>query len=250
MYLLSNHPKKSMRFVAGSPAVIHHDALIVGDLHFGMEHSLHKKGIYTKDISRIVCDELISLLEKTKSKKLILLGDVKENILSVDAITRQMVARLSESAQVIIVKGNHDGAIEKLGVETHPPAGFVYKGLGLCHGHALPAPELMEQAHIISAHHHPQLEMVDASGTVHAVPCVVVAPVDLEFAQKQYPNVEKNLSLVLLPAFNRMLGNAINNPKQRLFGPLFKNNLFKYDDALLYNLEGTVIGAGSMRKRI
>jgi len=98
-----------MDFLYNAPAILHKNALIVGDTHFGIEQKLEKKGIHYNNFSNIVSERLENLLKETKAKKLIILGDAKEYILSMDEITNKILSRLANLTDLTIVKGNHDG---------------------------------------------------------------------------------------------------------------------------------------------
>ena len=77
-----------MRFITNEPAVFHKGALIIGDTHFGIEEKLKLQGIYNDHFSEMMLERIIKLVRMTKAKRLILLGDVKDNITSVDRKTR------------------------------------------------------------------------------------------------------------------------------------------------------------------
>ncbi|MEM5814737.1 MAG: hypothetical protein QXD77_02880, partial [Candidatus Aenigmatarchaeota archaeon] len=84
-----------MRFIYDAPAILHKEALIVGDTHFGMEEKLRSKGIYDEQFSMRLFSKLKGLILAHKAKKLILLGDVKEDITMLDRKTEDILARLS-----------------------------------------------------------------------------------------------------------------------------------------------------------
>ena len=54
--------------------------LVIADLHIGLEYELRKKGIFIFSQYEKMKNRIISLLEKTKAKRIILLGDLKHNI--------------------------------------------------------------------------------------------------------------------------------------------------------------------------
>lgn len=232
-----------MKFLYDAPAILHEGALIIGDTHFGMEDKLHKKGIYAGDFSERMFQRIQQLLENTKAKKLILLGDVKESISVVDQKTMEIIPRLQMLAEVIIVRGNHDGGIERTGAKTIPSEGFVYSRLGLMHGHSWPKKELMQCDYLVCGHQHPMIGKHDTLGKFHSESVWVFADCDPEKISEHYDSFNEKIKLILMPAFNPLVGSALNFFSEKQFGPLLNNNLFKLNDALLFRLNGISLGA-------
>lgn len=231
-----------MRFVYGEPAVLHKGALILGDTHFGIEQKLERKGVHYSGISDHVLQKLLSLIKRTGAKRLIILGDVKENITGVDWMTRNIFARLQKQIHVTVVRGNHDGGIEQICKDTKPADGYVYGELGLLHGNAWPAAELMRTGYIISAHQHPQIEIRDRSGKIYKEPAWFVLPPHRTKIKSYYGAFNEKTKLVLMPAFNPLVGNAMKLNVAEHLGPLLYNKLFKLNDALVYRLNGACLG--------
>ncbi|MFH2100710.1 MAG: metallophosphoesterase [Candidatus Micrarchaeota archaeon] len=231
-----------MKFLYNAPALLHKGALIVGDTHFGMEAKLRKKGVHAGNFSEIIFERLQKLIEETKAKKLILLGDVKENITMVDPITSRIISKLRMLAEVIIVRGNHDGGIEGTGAGIKPSEGFVYENLGLAHGHSWPAKELMQCDYLVCGHQHPMVRVKDSLGKFHSEPVWVIADADPEKIGEHYEKFNPKIKLVLMPAYNPLVGSAINFPSEKQLGPLLNNKLFKLNRALLFRLDGPSLG--------
>jgi putative SbcD/Mre11-related phosphoesterase len=231
-----------MRFLYNTPAILHRDALVIGDTHFGMEEKLRKKGIYNSALSEQLFWRAKRLLLEYKPKKLILLGDVKENITTLDETTNNILSRLSMLAEVIIVKGNHDGSISEKNAQIVGPEGFVYCGVALAHGHAWPAEELMRCKTLVVAHQHPLITLTDRSGKRHNEAVWLFAECNAKKISKYYKSFNPNIKLVLLPAFNPLIGSPLNSSTKTHLGPLLNNKLFKVNDALLSKLDGTSLG--------
>ena len=234
-----------MKFLYNAPAVLHYGALIIGDTHFGMEAKLRGKGIYDENISERIVEKIEKLLKETKAEKLIIAGDVKENILETDKKTLEILKSLSGITELIIVKGNHDGGIEKCGlsgVEVVSAEGFVYKKVGVVHGHSWPGKDVMKCDYIISAHQHPQIMMEDRSGKIHREAAWLIAEPDVKKIGDHYENFNKNIKLVLIPAFNPLVGSIIDISEKRRLGPILNNKLFKLNDALVVKLDGCFVG--------
>jgi putative SbcD/Mre11-related phosphoesterase len=230
-----------MKFLYNAPAIYYKKALIIGDTHFGIESKLLSRGIYYQNFSNDIFEKIKSLLAETKAEKLIILGDVKEKITSLDAKTADILARLSLLTELIIVRGNHDGGIEGSAAKIISSKGFVYGKLALVHGHAFPGKDCMNADYLISAHQHPQLSIVDKSGKRHNEPVWIFAESDPKTISNHYTEFNRKIKLILMPAFNPLVGATFNSKDSRL-GPILSNNLFKINAATIYRLEGTRLG--------
>lgn len=232
-----------MKFLYNAPAILHKGALIVGDTHFGIEAKLRRRGIYDEQFSMRLFSRLKELILEHGAKKLILLGDVKEDITTLDAKSEEVLAKLSLLCEIIIARGNHDGGIERCAnARVIPAGGFVYEGLGLFHGHSWPADGLVECEYLVSGHQHPMIALTDSFGRRHSEPAWIIAPPNAGKIAARYGNFNKRLKLVLMPAFNPLVGAPIDFTSEEHLGPLLNNNLFKLDDALVFRLDGTALG--------
>lgn len=232
-----------MKFLYNAPAILHKGALIVGDTHFGMEDKLRRRGIFDEGFSMRLFSRLKELIVAHKAKKLILLGDVKEDITMLDKRTEDILAKLSMLCEVTIVRGNHDGGIEHCAnAEVAGAGGFVYGGLGLAHGHSWPDDELMSCSHLVVGHQHPLVTITDAFGRKRSEPVWAVAPPNAKTMAGRYKKFNKKIKLVLMPAFNPLVGSAINYDEKERLGPLLNNNLFKLNRAIVFRLDGTCLG--------
>lgn len=234
-----------MRFLYNEPAVLHHGALIIGDTHFGMEQKLREHGIYDNTLSDRIFERIKNLLKKTKARKIIIAGDVKDSITGFDEKADIALKKISKIAEVIIVKGNHDGGIEKYEtpkIKICQPEGIEYFNVGIVHGHAWPNEKIMECRYLISAHQHPQVMFIDKTGKAHKEPVWLVVEADDRILKKYYKNRNKKIKLILMPAFNPLVGSTINKQKEKQLGPIFNKKLFKLNDALVFRLNGCLIG--------
>lgn len=232
-----------LKFLYESPAIVLGSSLIIGDTHFGIEEKMKKKGVFDKTFSLRMSQNIIDLLEQNNCDEVIFLGDVKENITQIDNYAFQSLEKISKVAKITIVRGNHDGGIEKyLKAKIIDSSGFVKNNVGLFHGHTWPDEKLMESDFLICGHQHPLLKIKDSSGKVHSEPAWFVCEPNSKNIVDKYPNFNKKIHLILLPSFNPFLGNAINLTSEKHLGPLLNNKLFKLDSALVYRLNGTCLG--------
>jgi len=229
-----------MKFVSGAEAAIVKDSLVISDLHLGMEQELFRRGIRIGDFTDYLIDKTLLLLRETRCKNLIILGDIKENVVSLEGEVRRYFDSVLPHASVTVCKGNHDGNIERIsGISVAPPEGIMLHGIGMLHGHAWPAPELMECRTILMGHNHPQLTFFDG-GKKEPHPVWVFCGQEKPSIRKKYPSYNNDLKLVLMPSFNPLLGNDIE--RFGGLGPVFRNKLFKWNTAIVYTLHGTRLG--------
>lgn len=232
-----------MKFLYNAPAILHKGAVIVGDTHFGMEGKLRRKGIYDDGFSMRLCGKLEELIRTHNAARVIFLGDVKEEITMLDRKTEEVLSRLSMLCKITVVRGNHDGGIERdKELEVAPSEGMVYEGLGLLHGHSWPGQELMHCDYLVMGHQHPMVAIRDAFGRAHREAAWIIAPADEERAAERYRKFNRNIKLIMMPAFNPLVGSTINYDEEERLGPLLNNKLFKLNDALVFRLDGTCLG--------
>jgi hypothetical protein len=144
---------------------------------------------------------------------------------------------------VTVVRGNHDGGIEREGnLEIAPAEGMIYEGLALVHGHSWPADKLMECEYLVMGHQHPMISITDAFGKQHREAAWIIAPADEEKLAERYKKFNKKIKLILMPAFNPLVGSTLNYDEKEHLGPILNNKLFKLDDAIVFRLDGTCLG--------
>ena len=228
-----------MKFIYHKPAILHKNALIIGDTHFGIEERLRTKGISYNKISEQLTEKIIETIKQTRAKKLIILGDIKDKIGVMDKITERCLEKLSEHAELILVMGNHDGGLEFEHAKIVQTEGFVYEKLGLAHGHAWPEEELMNADYLINAHQHPIIRLKDRSGKTRTERVWIIAPPDKQKIKEHYKTFNENIQLIIMPAFNPLVGSEITN---ETMGPLLNNKLFKLISSNIYTLDGLFLG--------
>jgi hypothetical protein len=229
-----------MRFVTGFEAALLKDTLIICDLHLGMERQLFQRGVRFGGLTDFLIEKTLALLSKTKARRLVILGDIKENVVAVESEARRYFESVSPHAEIIVCKGNHDGNLERIAsIKTVGPEGFVLHNTGLFHGHAWPVPELMQCETILMGHNHPQLTFFE-SGKKEPRPIWMFCPPNNKKINARYGHFNDGIRLVLMPSFNPLLGNDIS--AMGGLGPLFRNKLFKWEGAIVYTLGGTRLG--------
>ncbi|MFA5333442.1 MAG: metallophosphoesterase [Candidatus Nanoarchaeia archaeon] len=144
------------------PMAIIKDYLVISDLHIGFEKGLQSKG-YTIFSQTKKMLKTIKLAKKGVCK-LIILGDLKDEIsYSYKKSITEFLAELSKIfKEIILIKGNHDGLIEKyaknfenVAVKTE----LLLDDYLFIHGHKMPSKEaLMKAKTLIVGHFHSNYE--------------------------------------------------------------------------------------------
>ena len=264
-----------LKFLYNKPAILYKGAFIIGDTHFGIEERLKEKGI-NLDFSKMLLEKLKKDFQETDAEKLIILGDIKHKITGTDYQTEKILEELngfcdlkianvgegnfqslcsSTTAQkvertneLIIVKGNHDGGLEELGLKVIPPSGFVYKSLGLIHGHSWPKEELMNAKYLIMAHQHPLYEFKDKFGIRKSEPAFIFSNPNIRNLKKHFKKFNEEIQCILIPAYNPLIGSSFNVSEKKL-GPIFYNNLFKWNSIMVYNIKGILLRCFNGKKK-
>ena len=271
------------------PAILlqenHDRALVVSDLHIGWERLLSQRGVHVPSQTPKIKNMLFKLIKETKPTHLILLGDIKDAITKVALEEWKDIPEFFEDIQekvpdIQVVLGNHDGNLEPLLPETIkilPPTGTSFGDVGLFHGHAWPAPELLECRSLITGHIHPTVAIRDPMGFRMTKQVLVKAPCNGEQLAKAVLNhlgakmetdssgvlnechkVKLNVSqLFIMPSFNQFLGgrpiNKIKRGKKKTdayIGPILRSGCVNIDDAEVYLLDGTFLGTVDQLKAL
>ena len=232
------------------PALTVGSALVIGDLHIGVESHMRAKGFHL--ISRT--NEMLKEIDKAADdcvNRLIVLGDVKD---SVPGSTKQeyreipdFFEKLFERFDIIdVVRGNHDTSIEEFlpgRVKVHPATGMRLDDVGLAHGHRWPSADVMSCRTLVMAHNHPAVMFVDGVGKITTEPCWIRGRFSA-VSDDVYPSLPE--SFIVIPAFNRMLGGSpMNSAGTEPIGPILGSGLVDFDGSRFYLLDGVDLGRRS-----
>ncbi|MEW6328856.1 MAG: metallophosphoesterase [Candidatus Micrarchaeota archaeon] len=239
-----------LKLVCGEPALIHNKTLVVADLHLGIENEFAARGIRIGSLTDSTKEGIISLARAFRARRILLLGDVKHNVpnISWQEYTELpgFFAALQRIAEVEVVPGNHDGGLERsTNARIHPSSGFIEGNVAFAHGHAWPSEEAMRADYLVLAHSHPAIELIDKMGYRSIEKVWVVGGIG-KTARERYPNANLKMKVIIMPAFNELVGGAVLNrargAREGLLGPLLKNEIFKLDDAQVFLLSGVPLG--------
>lgn len=248
--------------------------LVVTDLHLGFEYPLSAMGINIPSQTPKIQSKLLRILKEVRPSRLILLGDVKHSISRISLQEWKELPAFFESIlelvnTIDIIPGNHDGDLTPLtprSIKISSARGIVVDGdkrVGVFHGHAWPKINLLKTDYLVMGHNHPVIHFEDEFGyrTVRRV--WIKASIDLgelrnslspykEFKSKdtistslpERKNLPEMRKLIIMPAFNDMLGGLQMNgkPSSSLLGPLLRSGCVDIDNAEAYLLDGSYLG--------
>ncbi len=236
-----------MRFVNGEPALIlNRDTLVIGDVHVG--YSEKNEVSRRLNLEEVMLEKLKELHERFHLSNLIILGDLKDEILSVPPKVYLFVRELQEIfSRVILVKGNHDAGMEVVkGVEVVPSSGMIFREgnrrIGLIHGHSWPKEEMFNCDYLITAHQHTHIKMYDKLGKMYMKKVWVIAPVSVDSIKERVSSFNPNLKIIILPAFHPLIYGVELGKGWKGIGPVLSNELFNIKDGEVYSLEGVYLG--------
>ncbi len=208
---------RKLKKVFGAPACVLGNRLVIADLHVGIEKELAKEGIRVRVDPSPMLEEILRLLNLTRARELLVLGDLKHDVYGASWQERKALQEFVENipVPVTLFKGNHDGGIEEwLDIPVVQPQGKRVLGYWLLHGHARPPEE--EKGPFLAAHSHPALSFQDPFGGVSV--------------EKVWVEQE---DLIIMPAFNPLIGGSdvrkgIAGPMKKYYDPK-KARLFLLD---------------------
>lgn len=245
-----NEPALTFRTqVEGAPRTY----LVAGELHLGLESELARRGAYLRSRSLLLADRLLGLARDRDATRLILLGDVKHRVGRLSRQERRDVPaffdRLAPFERVDIALGNHDVGLRSLlpaarypHVRFHPAGGFLLPGrpepVACLHGHAWPAPRLVEARTFLVGHTHAAAVLVDEHGQSRTEWAWFRARLDPRVTRKKYGRTS-TARVIVFPPFNPLCGGAPIN-REGLLGPFAK--LVDWSSAELVLLDGRSLG--------
>jgi metallophosphoesterase superfamily enzyme len=239
----------NLEFFGDGPALViegEQRLLIVTDLHFGIEADLSAHGLHFRSRSSERLEHLLKTIDSTDPDMLILLGDIKH---SIPSLNRQEYYEMPEIFNAIrsripirVFPGNHDIGIERylIDAELQPRNGAIIDGVGYLHGHMHPSPHLAGHLMVVG-HHHPLFLLKDEVGCSLQTPAYLRAGLDMERLGMATTYEKTSPTRVLfMPSFNEIAGYDIHQIIKNPFSPL--SRCMKSAEAEIILADGTYIG--------
>jgi putative SbcD/Mre11-related phosphoesterase len=263
--------KMKIQLIHNEPALLIEEKprriLVVADLHLGYERVLFKKERFSTKLSEGLAKHLQQLVTKINPTEIIILGDLKHSIrnfsLSEFREVASLLRKLTEVAQLFVIRGNHDADLELvIPDETTliPSSGmhldFSTTRLYLTHGHAQPTESLLESDLLIMGHIHPMIAIPTIQDRFSTRRVWVKTRWKTSFLEtlhrwfeptKIQQAIEKNqieqMRIIIMPAFLDLLqGHTLNRDKTapKLGIPLFQHLDLNAAEIIL--LDQTLLG--------
>lgn len=223
-------------FVTNHPALVIRKTIIIADIHIGLEHELWKAGVSVPSQITPIVERLKTIKTLTKSKRLVINGDIKHGVPAISRLEERgipvLMKKLSSEFDVTVVKGNHDGNIERLIADVDVMPYFKLGSFVATHGHrSLDAKEIKKAKTIAIGHNHLGVAFHDPSGLVMKEQCWVIGLGKGEYDGRK---------IIIMPAFNQLCGITPASEDAKLLGPIAKSVLLPQSD--VYLLDGTHLG--------
>lgn len=215
-------------FVKNEPAMKVGKYLIISDVHIGLTRDIWESGVSLPSQAAPMAKRLNALMRMTKTSGLIIVGDLKHKTTGISTQERREVPEFLRSLKfkkILIVKGNHDGHVEKLAggmKNVSVRKSFSVGGCCFTHGHRKVR---TSKKIIVVGHNHLCVRFRDDVGAVYAEPVWV-----------RGKSGEK--TIIIMPAFNELCGYYSAN-KAKFHGPIASG---VGNSAHVYMLDGVDIG--------
>ncbi len=214
-------------FITNHPAMIIGDYLVIADVHLGITRVLYEHGVSLPSQVKAFAGRVNRLKAMTRAKQLVILGDLKHNIPNITWQERKEIPEflsLLKFEKIIIIKGNHDGNIERLVPDKKKikvRKSLVVGDYYLAHGHMKAE---TKKKIIVIGHSQPHIRFRDKFAS-YVEPCWLKG------------KIKDSKTLIIMPAFNELCGATIVN-EQPMIGPVAKG----LRNAHAYLLDGTDVG--------
>ncbi|MBI4894928.1 MAG: metallophosphoesterase [Candidatus Aenigmarchaeota archaeon] len=224
-------------FITNKPAMIIENRkeryLLIGDLHLGLTSEWRRKGVSAYSQVKDFISKISEMKKQTKASHLVMIGDVKHKVTGISWQEEHEIPEFLSLLEkmfkkVIIIKGNHDGHIEKL-IEKKSKVKVVKSLIigeyFITHGHRKVK---TRKKYIIIGHNQPAVKLRDRIGASYTIPCWVIGKIK-----------DKDQELIIMPAFNPLSGSGIVNENE-FIGPIAK--YLDTKNAKIHLLDGTDLG--------
>lgn len=200
-------------------------ALIISDLHLGLESLMADSGVYIPKFQlEETKEDLKEISDKRNFEKLIVSGDIKHEFSETSYQEKVEVEEFIEFSQTLaeeiyLVKGNHDNYLiypVKKYENVELEESFVFDGVNFIHGdkkvEGMNGPDI---EYVIMGHEHPALSLTDEVGAREKIRCFL------------FGKMKNGKKLIVMPAFSRLAeGSQMNQVRDKdLLSPVLKDML-------------------------
>lgn len=238
-----------IRFVYNKPMIIvsHNDrnALVIGDVHIGIERKLKKKGLEVDNLTGRMTSDILDTAAEFNVNEIIILGDIKESILYPERYERFQIEKFLKELSIynlILLSGNHDSHINeiaKIKLETE----YVFGNNVFLHGNRWPSEKSMMSDFIFIGHNHMAVSIKENGYVVYNDKVWLKAKLSIKNAHLRYKKFNKKIEMIAVPAFNPFItGFNILQDKEPI-SPIIKNGIFDYQNGNIYTLNGDILGS-------
>lgn len=236
-----------MKFLT-EPALLIGKALVITDLHLGIEYEIFKSGITVPSQIERIEKRIDKLIKQTKANHLVILGDLKHQVPNISWQEYKEIPLFLEhfsKLKISVIKGNHDGGIERLAskdIDVYEPSGFKINDFLLTHGHAWPNKKDLKAKYLVMGHVHPAIEFL--TGNFRTVePCWLKCEIDNGKLKEKFGIKTSFKQGIVIPSFNHLIGGmAFNSKDFEPLGPLLKNEILRWKKSEVYLSDGTFLG--------
>jgi len=202
-------------FVKNYPAMKIDDYLIVADLHIGITKEFYENGVPMPFQGETLGMRINRLNKITRTKKTIILGDVKHRVPGTSFHEKDELIKFFDSLDndSIVIKGNHD---VNFSFPVPVKEKMIIGDFVLSHGHRRIETDKIN----VIGHNHPVLRMKDGLGNFYTEQVWV-----------------RTANVIIMPAFNPLAGGHDVSEK-KFMGPIAK----KITNPDIYLLDGTYLG--------
>lgn len=201
--------------------------LVIADVHIGLTKELWESGVSLPSQVKKFAERLNGLKGITKTKNLIIVGDLKHKITGASIQEKREIPEflgMLKFSKIIVIKGNHDGFIEHLVkglANVTIRKSFSIGDYAFTHGHRSIK---TKKKIIVVGHNHLCVKFRDDVGAVYNEPAWVRGKIN-------------GKTIIIMPAFNELCGYyAVNK------GSFHGHIASKLKNPRIYLLDGTDIG--------
>ena len=223
--------------------------IVAADLHVGFETYSFKNEVNLNPeiICQNVNDTLLRLVKLSKADGIILLGDLKSNILGITRLERHSIsmvlASLSRNTEVYIIPGNHDSFIKYIApniINLISPSGMILGDILFIHGHTLPSTLRSSVSRIIMGHVHPIF--LKPNNIVSRQRIWVYLKVT---KQSIFPDRDGVMQIVIMPSFSGGTSILRRHSQRRVISPILDRVLKDHaiKEMLCFTLDGSIVAS-------